>query len=293
VPVVVVLSSRQEDSDYAKVYERQREAPESVALGDLPNHVMALLGEGGAAPDALSTIHRELSKSNSTCSTSDTNANGGSGSGGASSSSSMPSASSSSSSSSAAVMTARLVVSPGLFSAKDPRREVYRKRTLIEDKLASLLQSLFAGTVFTVVAGDESADNSNSHSNSSNNNDGTGMVAGPVVFAANTSLANLQFFHGVLTERVAAGAGTARTLDLETFTAAAAAATASSASSSSAAAASSSASSSSEAVAREQRQWLKPLLSYLRGSHSEGVGLFLYSIPDDDCVVLQQRILAS
>ena len=279
VPVVVVLSSRQEDSDYAKVYERQREAPESVALGDLPNHVMTLLGEGGAAPDALSTIHRELSKSNSTCSTSDTNANGGSG--GASSSSSMPSASSSSSSS-AAVMTARLVVSPGLFSAKDPRREVYRKRSLIEDKLASLLQSLFVGTVFTVVAGDESADNSNSNSNSNNNNnDGTGLVAGPAVFAANTSLANLQLFHSVLTERVAAGAGTARTLDLETF--AAAAATASS----------SSASSSSEAVAREQRQWLKPLLSYLRGSHGEGGGLFLYSIPDDDCVVLHQRILAS
>jgi hypothetical protein len=277
--VVVVLSSRHEDSGFAKVYERQREAPESVALGDLPDHVMTLLGEGGAAPDSLSlsTTHRELSKSNSTCSTSDTNANISSG---GASSSSIPSSSSSSSSSSAAVMKARLVVSPGLFSAKDPRREVYRKRSLIEDKLASLLQSLFVGTVFTVVAGDESADNSNSNSNS-NNNDGTGLVAGPAVFAANTSLANLQLFHSVLTERVAAGAGTARTLDLETF--AAAAATASS----------SSASSSSEAVAREQRQWLKPLLSYLRGSHGEGGGLFLYSIPDDDCVVLHQRILAS
>lgn len=207
IPFVVVLTPR--DTDFAKVYSKNKDPSEveSVALAELPAYIAtSLLSEKEMEMPPI------MSNMPSTASTVDTPRLG--------------------------TVSARLIFSSSAFSPKDPKKEVFRRRQVIKDRLVAFLQSLFGGGLALSV--DDSTGDSGQPS------------SGPEIFASSTTVENLQYFHGVAAKRGC------KSLDLEDF---------------------------SEEARMDKRHWLKPLVNFVR-SQTAGA-IFLYSIPDDDCVLLR------
>ena len=216
IPIVVLLT--QTDANVANVFDLSQGKDarhESLSVNDLPEYLLSvLLCNDQPQP---SVLEREASTI-STFSL-DTNATPRN--------------------------TAYLVVSSGVFSSRDPKKEAYRRGKLIEEKVGEYLNSLL-GSTFTIVSvaqDDKDKDKAVERAE--------GESGGPLFFASSAGISDLMYFHSVLRTKGATN------LDLSHF---------------------------SEDARADRRHWLKPLLAFVR---NKAKPIFLYSIGDDDCVIVR------
>ncbi len=211
IPLVVLLT--QMDADTGSVLDLSRDKvtqSQSLPVGDLPEFLLSLFCDHQQED---SVLNREVSSA-STFSL-DTSA------------------------------TAYLVVSPGVFSSRDPRKEAYRRGKLIEEKVREYLSSLLGSTYNVVSIAQDEKDKDRALDRP----DGEG---GPFIFASSAGVSDLQYFHSVILAKGSTN------LDVSHF---------------------------SEDARADRRHWLKPLLAFVRHMTKS---VFLYSIGDDDCVILRE-----